>query len=195
MSENYKNCLFSRTVLTVFTFPQLTVSSNLTAGGYFTRITKKNVPVLYTPCFITLTFLIIKFGYRMSYRAENLNISYPTTVSRTYLGQILKNLPLSRNTKTINLLGTILSHFSKTKLRFLLLSSALSFQLYSNYDFYFCLLHCHYSCIAGDRTSHLIKFTGERCGRGGRVLIFNTLPGSLSSIVWRIPSWRVLKKR
>ena len=43
--------------------------------------------------------------------------------------------------------------------------------------------------------SHLIKFTGERCGRGGRVLIFNTLPGSLSSIVWRIPSWRVLKKR
>ena len=38
--------------------------------------------------------------------------------------------------------------------------------------------------LAGDRTSHLIKFSGERCGRGGRVLIFNTLP-----------SWRVLKKR
>ena len=40
---------------------------------------------------------------------------------------------------------------------------------------------------AGDRISPLIKFTGERSGRGGRVLLSNTLPGSVSSIIRWIP--------
>ena len=43
------------------------------------------------------------------------------------------------------------------------------------------------SLDAGDRISPLIQFTGERSGRGGRVLLSNTLFGSVSSIVRRIP--------